>query len=283
MTGHLTRPQVPPADGAAEQGGCGPVSRPATAGELLAAALAYTAGGRAVFPCEVGGKRPVPVHGFQDAVTDADRIRAWWRGRPHNIGMPTGYPGADVLDVDVRPDGSGWPAFNQLKRAGLLAGAFRLVRTPSGGGHLYFAGTLQGCGRIKAQFLDLKSTGGYVLVPPSRVGGRPYEVIDDRPPTGAVLDWDACKRLLCPPRPAPVRANGSRRGPGSAKHLVKWLEGEMQGNRNNGLFWAACTALEAGDEAVIAELADVALSAGLGEAEVSRTIGSAYKKVGNGW
>ena len=58
--------------------------------------------------------------------------------------MPTGYPGADVLDVDVRPDGTGWPAFNALKRAGLLSGAFRLVRTPSGGAHLYFAGTLHG-------------------------------------------------------------------------------------------------------------------------------------------
>lgn len=57
----------------------------------------------------------------------------------------------------------------------------------------------------------------------------------------------------------------------------------MQGNRNNGLFWACCRALETGDEAVIAELADVALSAGLGEAEVRRTISSAYKKVGNGW
>jgi len=282
MDGRLTPPQVPAADAAAEQGGCMPVSRLATADELLAAALAYTAEGWAVFPCEPGGKKPVTAHGFQDAVTDADRIRAWWRGRPYNIGLSTGYPGPDVLDVDVRADGSGWPAFGALRRAGLLSGAFRFVRTPSGGGHLWFSGTQQGCGRIKAAHLDLKGTGGYVVCPPSVVGGRPYQLLDDRPPTGARIDWEACKRLLCPPEPVPVRRS-SRSGPGGAKHLVRWLQGELQGNRNSGLFWAACVVLEAGDELVITDLAAVALSAGLGEAEVSRTIGSAYKKVGNGW
>ena len=169
---------------------------------LLAAALALTADGWPVFPTEVGGKRPVPVHGFHYAVTGAERIRAWWHGRPFNIAVPTGHPGpADVLDVDVRPDGSGWPWFNRLKAAGLLSGAFRLVRTPSGGAHLYFAGTDQRCGRLKDLFLDFKARGGYVLVPPSQVGGRAYEVVDDRPPTGAVLDWDAVVRLLRPPRP----------------------------------------------------------------------------------
>jgi hypothetical protein len=248
---------------------------------LLAAALAYAAAGWPVFPCEAGGKRPVPIHGFKDAVSDADRIRAWWHGRPYNIGVSTGYPCPDVLDVDVRPDGSGWAAFGRLKRAGLLAGAFRLVRTPSGGGHLYFAGTQQGCGSLRGEHLDMKGTGGYVLVPPSQVGGRRYEVVDERPPTGAVFDWEAAKRLLCPPRPVPP-CGTFRRGPGSAKHLVTWLQGEVQGNRNGGLFWAACTALEAGDEAVIDDLAAVALGAGLADDEVRKTIGSAYRKVAAG-
>lgn len=60
---------------------------------------------------------------------------------------------------------------------------------------------------------------------------------------------------------------------------MAWLEGQGQGNRNSGLFWAACTALEAGDEDVIGDLAAAALSAGPDEDEVRRTIGSAYKKV----
>lgn len=278
---YLSRPPMPGPDGAADL----PVWPAVSPGEaILASALWHGRWCGPVFPVVRDGKRPAVPHGFKSGSRDLAVIASWFEGQYAgcNIGLGTGYPGPNVFDVDVRPHGSGWPAFNVLKRAGLLAGAFRLVRTWSGGAHLYFAGTDQGCGSIKAAHLDLKARGGYVVVPPSHVSGRPYQIIDTRPPTGALLDWEACKRLLCPPRPAPVRVNG-RRGPGSAKHLVKWLEGEMQGNRNNGLFWAACTALEAGDEAVIAELADVALSAGLGEAEVSRTISSAYKKVGNGW
>ncbi len=251
---------------------------------ILASALWHGRWCGPVFPVVRDGQRPAVPHGFKSGSRDPVVIANWFEGQYAgcNIGLGTGCPGPDVLDVDVRPDGTGWPAFNRLKRAGLLAGASRLVRTPSGGGHLYFAGTMQGCGSLKAARLDLKSTGGYVLVPPSQIGGRRYEVIDQRPAPGAVLDWATCRALLCPPQPVPARG-AFRHGPGTAKHLVKWLEGEIQGNRNNGLFWAACTALEAGDEAVIAELADVALSAGLGEAEVFRTIGSAYKKVGNGW
>jgi Bifunctional DNA primase/polymerase, N-terminal len=262
------------------------------ADELLAAAIWYAGRRVPVFPCEVGGKRPAPValHGFKSAASDADRIRAWWH-KPFNIGSPTGYPGDDVLDVDVRPSGSGWPAFNRLKAAGMLAGAHKLTRTRSGGLHVHFSGTQQGCGRLKAEHLDFKSTGGYILLPPSYVDAEhtddgvagSYEVIDERPPTGAVLDWEACRQLLSPPRPVPVRGS-FQRGPGSARHLVRWLEGELQGNRNSGLFWACCRALEARDEDVVGDLADVALSAGLGEDEVRKTIGSAYRKAADdGW
>ena len=108
-------------------------------------------------------------------------------------------PGPNVLDVDVRPGGTGWPAFNVLKRAGLLAGAFRLVRTWSGGAHLYFAGTDQGCGSVKAAHLDFKARGGYVVVPPSHVDGRPYQLIDQRPPTGV---RNGLGRLQAPAVPA---------------------------------------------------------------------------------
>ena len=58
---------------------------------------------------------------------------------------------------------TGWAAFNRLKAAGLLAGAFRLVRTPSGAAaHLYFAGTDQRSGSLPGQHLDFKACGGCV-------------------------------------------------------------------------------------------------------------------------
>jgi hypothetical protein len=256
------------------------------AAQLSAAALWYARQGWQVVPLEVGGKRPsrAALNGYKSATSDAERIRAIWR-EPYNVGIPTGAPGPDVLDVDQRPGRSGWAAFDRLKSAGLLTGAHRLVRTRAGGCHLYFAGTRQGCGSLKAEGIDFKSSGGYVVAPPSFVDAAhtdygiagAYELLDDRPPTGATFDWAACKRLLVPPRPRYVGARN--RGPGSAAHLADWLEQQGEGNRNNSLYWAVCAALEAGDEDIIAELAAVAISAGLSNDEVHKTVASAYRKV----
>jgi hypothetical protein len=265
-----------------------PVSRPPTAEQLLAAALVYTACGVPVFPCAVRGKEPATIHGYLNAMTEEEITRDQWHRihGPRNIAMPAGAPTADVLDIDVRADGNGWAAAGRLRDEGMLAGALASIGTRwPGGRHLYFAGTWQSCGRLKEHYLDFKSGGGYVLLPPSFVAGEDgvsgaYVVADLRPPPAGKFDWAAAKRLLVPPRPyRPRSAHGYRRGPGSAVHLAGWLEGEYEGNRNSGLFWACCCALEAGDEPVIDDLADVALSAGLGEAEVSRTVDSAYKRV----
>ena len=51
-------------------------------------------------------------------------------------------------------------------------------------------------------------------------------------------------------------------------------------NRNDGLFWAACRAAEAGDEALLNELADAARSTGLADQEIAATIRSAQHTAG---
>jgi hypothetical protein len=235
---------------------------------VLGQALAYAATGWPVFPCKASEKAPDTPHGFKDASTDPDRIRAWWSANPaRNVAIATGAPGPDVLDVDVKPEGSGFGAFNRLKRAGLLAGACALVRTPSGGLHAYYAGTRQPSGRLARHYLDFKAAGGYVLAPPSAVAGRPYELLDHRD-GGARLDWQAVRRMLDPPSAPPPR------GPGTAGlgALVAFVAGLAEGNRNNGLFWAACRAVEAGSAADLGQL--VAAST-LPEAEARRTVESA--------
>lgn len=175
-------------------------------------ALRYAGAGWPVFPCQPdnpdcahpGGcrcKAPLTGHGFRDAATGPDLIRAWWAKWPTaNVAIATGAPGPDVLDVDIKPDGDGFAAFNRLKRAGILTGAAALVRTRSGGLHVYFAGTSQGCRALPRHHLDFKSAGGYVLAPPSRVGGQAYELLDHRPGTAA-LDWAKVAAVLNPPRP----------------------------------------------------------------------------------
>jgi Bifunctional DNA primase/polymerase, N-terminal len=179
---HLTGHQVLPPGSCPRQGGCGPVSQAATGrhptdDEMFAAAQWWvrTFGFR-LFPTEINGKRPAVPRGFKAATADLRAIRGWFAGDgfAYNLATPTGAPGSDVLDVDQRGEaGSGFPALNRLKRAALLSGAYLLVGTPNGGLHLHFAGTAQRSGRLTAEHLDFKAAGGYVLLPPSRVDGRP--------------------------------------------------------------------------------------------------------------
>jgi len=163
----------------------------------VTAALRLAAAGRPVFPCVPHAKRPLTRHGLLDATTDPDRIRTWWRRWPTaNLAVRTGAGSVDVLDVDVRPGGSGYPAYNRLKRAGLLVGYTAAVATPSSGLHLYFPGTAQPSSRLPDHHLDLKAAGGYVLVPPSVVDGRPYTLVRQTERPGAdPLDWAACRAL----------------------------------------------------------------------------------------
>jgi Bifunctional DNA primase/polymerase, N-terminal len=253
--------------------------------ELRDAALAAGAASWRVLPCCHWSKVPAIRRWPGKATTDERQLRAWWDGvKLFNLAALTGYPGPDVVDFDVRADGDGWAAFHALKEAGLLAGSFRMVRTPSTGVHLYFAGSGQRSGSIKGAHLDFKARGGCVMLPPSVVGGIRYEVIDQRPQTGVTFDWEAAKQLLCPApayRPPRQRRQGGGRHHGSGS-LVWWLEEQFEGNRNSGLFWACCRALEADDDETLGDLADVALSVGLSDAEVRWTIESARRETNNG-
>jgi Bifunctional DNA primase/polymerase, N-terminal len=251
---------------------------------MLTAALAYARRGWPVFPCRPGRKEPDTAHGFKDATTDPERITAWWTAVPaRNVAIATGAPGPDVLDVDVRPGGSGYAALDRLQRAGLLRGAVAAVVTPSGGMHLYYCGTGQVGGRLSERHLDFKATGGYVLAPPSAAGGKPYRVVRPHPrPTGQTaegrLDWAAAVALLEPRQPHPQAA----RPPGHADtdRLAAWVARLPEGNRNAGLFWAACRAAETGHPGALDVLAEAARTAGLPEREVTATIASARRSAG---
>jgi len=272
---------------------------------ILGQALAYAQRGWPVFPCRPGAKGPAipsahpesdPLrgectgecgrqgHGFHDATTDPVMIRAWWQRWPSaNVGIATGRPGPDVLDVDVTPSGSGYAAYNRLKAAGLLYGASALVRTRSGGLHAYYAGSAQTCGKLPRHFLDFKATGGYVVAPPSFVeaddrGPAGYYVLLGHRPEKGRINWQAVKRLLDPPRrfqqPRPRRTGQGENITG----LVEWVARREAGDRNHPVFWAAKQAALAGalDSAAVERFVDAALRAGLrgGEREARRSIAS---------
>jgi hypothetical protein len=250
-------------------------------------ALVYAATGWPVFPCRPGSKEPATRNGFHDATTDQAQIREWWRRDPdRNVAIATGAPGPDVVDVDVRQDGSGFAALNQAKRAGLIEGYHAIVRTPSTGMHLYFGGTAQRSGSIRGRHLDFRSQGGYIVAPPSQAGGGRYVVVRHESATGATVSWDAVRGLLEPQPQREHAANG--RAPGrdtgatSLDRLVEWTAARQAGDRNFPLFYAAKQAALAGqlDGAAVERFVDAARRSGLegGEREARRTIASAQRE-----
>jgi len=251
-----------------------------SAPNLMDRALAFAGAGIPVFPCAPGGKTPLTSNGFHGATTDPDVITGWWRWRPGaNIATPTGGGTFDVLDVDVHPGGTGFPASHKAKQAGLLDGWIRAVRTPSGGLHLHYPGTDQRNGALPGRHLDFRATGGYVLLPPSlgqcKTYSRRYELLEVRPGPGRPVDWAAVARLLQPPAPREERQSPSRRDgadpiPWLAAHVAK----QPEGNRDNALFWAACRAAEA-DTDDFEPLIAAGVTAGLTEHEAAKTVQSA--------
>jgi Bifunctional DNA primase/polymerase, N-terminal len=248
-------------------------------GAALRQALAFATRGWPVLPCLPGQKIPTTPHGYCDASTDPEQLRDWFGRHPDwNLAIATGAPGPDVLDVDNHGSaGNGYPAFRQLKDAGLLDGAAVYVRTPSGGLHAYFTGSRQRNGHLPAHHLDFRSRGGYVLTPPSQIDGQPYQLIS-QPGGQASLDWAAVTRFLPPQRqPSLPRPRAPRTSSHDIGHLARWVAAQPEGNRNAGLFWAANRALDTDPAADLDQLADAARQAGLPDPEITRTLSSARR------
>ncbi|MGD0250108.1 MAG: bifunctional DNA primase/polymerase, partial [Thermoplasmata archaeon] len=141
----------------------------------LEAALEYATADYPVFP--VRGKRPLTEHGFKDATTDSDTIRAWYATHPEaGIGIPTGDRTGVVLDVDPRHGGDESLRALEAEIGSLPHGP--RAKTGGGGWHYWFAHPGGGVPSSHGfrPGLDLQADGAYVVVPPSGhpSGGR-YE------------------------------------------------------------------------------------------------------------
>ena len=251
------------------------------------AARSLAAAGVPVFPCVVEGKRPLTRRGFLDASSDPEQVAAWWSRTPNaNIGIPTGAPsGVVVVDVDVHGPHDGWLAFERASDAGLVGGAGLLVRTPTGGAHVYFPATL---GREQRSWqaadvgVDFRGDGGYIIAPPSQriIDGhvKRYEVANIAAHSVGTVDAARLRDFLDPRPVAPSRASSGSMDV-DAERLAAWVAGRGEGERNRGLFWAACRLAENGVSATDAldALGAAAQSAGLGDREITMTVRSAYR------
>lgn len=225
-------------------------------------------------------------HGVLDATTDHEVIDRWWSRTPSaNVGLACGVTaaghGPDVVDFDVKGGARGADSFERLRDAGLLAGAFGMASTPSGGWHLYYEGSTQGNGVVRGFGVDFRSRGGYVVAVGCPAGAGRYAwtwgpCIPDRG-----VDWLAIRHYLKPPPPIrPIEAM-HRENDVTIDGLASWVgqQGARSENRNNGLFWAACKALEDGHgQDALDALADSARGNGLPEDEIRKSVNSAVRR-----
>lgn len=261
--------------------------RPDAAG-VRQAAHGYADAGWPVFPCQPGGKTPLTRHGHLDATTSHAHIDQWWSRTPDaNLGIATGAPGPDVLDIDVKAGRDGFAALRRASRAGLIPSPIAAVRTPSGGAHLYFPGTAQRSGALPGCALDFRAAGASIVAPPSwsAAYGRRYQLLLSGVPGATPVDWAAIRQLLSPPRPGVASRRRDHRGDADlVARLIGWIETRPEGNRNYPLFWAARLITAAGlmDAQAREQLIAASLRSGLrgGEPEARRTVASG-EKAGN--
>jgi O-acetyl-ADP-ribose deacetylase (regulator of RNase III) len=286
-------------------------------GELAVAAVGYarrgipvvplhwpvqrTSAGRATVACSCRAsdcgqvaKHPLATlvpHGVKDASSDPTVVTWWWRRFPQaNIGLATGVV-FDALDVDG-PDGTA--ALRAFAAQALELPRGPLVRTGSGGWHLYLAPT--GLGNPSPRGLahvDWRGRGGYVVAPPSQhASGARYRFLRDL--TDPLLQVPEALRVLLEPPPAQRPTLTDHRPSAGRGHpyAVAALDGECQRvastppgsrQRNRTLYRAGLRLFGyvAGgllDHAQVeARLQQAAVACGLGQREAAATITSAAR------
>lgn len=261
-----------------------------SANDYYRAAQELIRDGQPIFPCHPTGdraKRPMTKRGLYDATLDRSKVKRWWSTRGDSaIGLPTGIRW-DVLDVDSKGAYDGRVHLPRLLRLGLLNGCKRVVKTPSGGWHLYFKAAPGLTNKANAMLgLDVRSLGGYVLAPPSFIDDEDKSVglyVDRGTTTNSTdepLLWDLIVKTLAPVSDItkkPIELLGYERSK-SVASLKGWLSERQSGERNKSLHWAVCRCIENGTDPN--ELFEVAVMLGLAEDEINATIGSALRRAG---
>ena len=130
--------------------------------------------------CQAPGKHPAVRRGWKDASLDANQIKSWWDENPsYNVALATGS--VTVVDIDGQ---EGLRSFKKLLGEYGQGSIKMTPRAATGGGgwHLFFQGVdIKNLVGVRPG-IDIRSRGGYVILPPSRhKSGRPYSF--DRCPT----------------------------------------------------------------------------------------------------
>ncbi len=229
--------------------------------KALAAALEALARGWRPIPITAGKKKPPLIRwsGFQRQAPTEEQARGWFEKWPDaNVAILTGRAsGIDIIDFD--PGHEPWPLNGDELPVDCV------ISTPRGGWHYYILHTLGvRCSTSKlARKVDVRGDGGYVLLPPSEVNGKPYywsyggpnDLADAAPPSA----WLRAALLEA------SRNGGARGKKPAATRRPRPSAGEMipEGRRN-------CTLTSMGGSMRYAGFGERAILAALGEHNQAR-------------
>lgn len=255
-------------------------------------ALKYAQKGKPVFPCAVSKSPIIPAEkggrGCLDATTDENQIKAWWKEYPKaSVGMATGEAsGLWVLDVDL-PDGPG--TLDKLEQEhGALPPT--LTQETGGGGFQFFFRWDENGNRIGnstkkiGKGLDIRSTGGYVILPPSfHPSGNQYKWLNTDPPAQAP-EWLIELVKKQPEKEySPIKGINNAYGQKALANELVALSCTCEGERNDQLNRSAYSLgqLIAGGQLDIGTvqnaLRGTAAGIGLKSSEIEKTITSGIK------
>lgn len=216
-----------------------------------------------ILPLEPGSKTPFlkkrnGSRGVYDATTDLVDIEKWWSREPEcNVGMHTVVCWA--LDVDKHGGKDGFATLDDLQRKHGRLPPCPIQWTGGGGMQLFFRGDERVRNRVNANKLaglDVRSKGGYVVLPPSihpdtqrryRWAVPPHLVPVPEAPEW-LIDAIAIREPTPPPPRRPIVATTALR---LSRFAAAALKGERdallsagKGRRNHQLFQSACRLFE---------------------------------------
>ncbi len=128
-----------------------------------------------VFPCRPGDKRPLTAHGCKDASDEVQQVIDWEREFPGcNWGAAMGE-GIFALDPDRKHGVDGVAALDCIVEEHGGWPDHLTNETPNGGLHHLFRGAVLGntTGKV-APGVDVRTDGGYIVIPPSKLSAGPY-------------------------------------------------------------------------------------------------------------
>ena len=153
--------------------------------KMLDHAIAYARRGWPVFPiwwpvdigqcacpegssCSSIGKHPLVPGGHLAATSEFGQVKAWWKCWPNaSIAIATG-PAAGFTVLDIDPDHGGQTTFSRMIKKFGRPDPTLVSLTGGGGRHVLWRWAPEHrCSQNVRPGIDVRSSGGYILAPPS--------------------------------------------------------------------------------------------------------------------